>query len=226
VVAILLEDSRVDPRDIVHILGLATGECQGVFGLLDWLVHHKYHNKSDNIIKLVKRGEYHFGEGNMSARVKIVTMLISDKRIAIPSDRQVWVPWDRPENGTWRPWDETHRGWSDTQNTLLPWAAARGATELVRLLLLDKRFCPKKALGIAARDGHLELVRMFMTDSRIETDDTSNAICLAAGNGKLHVVCFFMTQEQKVTPDALRDAVKLATANGHTYVLNVLLYSD
>ena len=212
VVAILLADSRVDPCDLVYLLGLAIGENHDILTLMEMTRQNSECDLS----------EYYFGEGSAGMRMEVVAMLISDKRVLLPSDGIVWVPLDRPENGgTWTPWREVYQGWSNTKETLLAWAAEQGSLELVRALLTDGRFSPQGALRVAARDGDVEMCRTLMADSRVEA---MSAMSVAAGNGRLYVVSYFMALAQKPTRATLHDAVKEAASGGHADVVRFLLY--
>ena len=225
VVEILLADSRVDPSEYVYLLGLACGENHDVRWLIDFM--------NCSYCPL----DYHIGEGDLSARAKVVMMLVSDKRVLIPSQKQTWV--SQGDNvGVWRPWREESAltgTWEDTQSSLLPWAAAHGSVELVHLLLADERFSPQAALCVAAGEGHLDMVRILRADPRVEKvlkdtffcHNSGQAMRAAAGKGHIHVVTYFMSaQEQRMSPHCVKQAIESASSGGHIDVVNVLLESE
>jgi len=230
VVAILLGDSRVDPSDLVYLLGMASGERHNIRWVMQFLKGLDKHHESDSAAKLLDCDDYHIGEGDVVAQIKVIVMLIADTRVPFPHEKQVWTVGQdfgpRPGPGV--------ESWSDTRMTLLPWALEHGSPELVRVLLADKRACPKQALVIAAKTGDMAMVRLFMADPRIEKvpkdsyfcDNTALAMIGAARNGQLSVVTYFMTQQQKVMPDSVKSAIAEAAAKGHEDVVHFLLQDN
>ena len=230
VVEMLLKDSRVDPSEFVYLIELACGENHDIDWFVRFLTDYEVPGKPDSTpLRLLDSESYHLTEGGVDAQIQVVTMLIQDNRVLFPEEKEAWIVLYY-DVGEWRPWREKYNGWRCTQDTLLPWAVKQGSVELVRLLLDDKRACPKEALGVAAENGHLEMVRMFMADPRIEKElrdtyfckNTSKAMSRAAHSGHLDVVSYFMTQDQKVSQLDVQAAIANAAAMGHVDVLNYL----
>jgi len=130
-----------------------------------------------------------------------------------------------------------------TGNTALTWAARRGHSGVVKMLLERKDINPDKAdtgdsgcertpLLWAARNGHSGVVQMLLeredvNPSAVDSMFGQMPLALAAENGHLGVVKMLLEREG-VNPDEAdtcfgRTPLSLAAANGHLGVVKMLL---
>ena len=94
--------------------------------------------------------------------------------------------------------------------------------------LLDLNFFKSQKLqglfGWATKNGHIEVVKVLLNDSRVNpAADTNYAIRLTAANGHVEVVKVLLA-DPRVDPTADGNyAIRWAARNGHTEVVKVLL---
>jgi ankyrin repeat protein len=94
-------------------------------------------------------------------------------------------------------------------NYAIRWAAEKGRTVIVRLLLSDPRVNPgvedNYAIAQAAERGHTEIVRLFLGDPRVDpAADDNYAIRWAAIHGQDEVVELLLG-DSRVDPRAIND---------------------
>ena len=130
-------------------------------------------------------------------------------------------------------------GWEE--RTLLTWAAEKGYTELVRLMLLDsdvrgdsKDGWSRTALSYAAEMGHGDIVRLLLTrddvDATAASRDGRTPLSFAAKSGHEEVVRLLLKMDN-VKPDSdrfsdleyCRTALSLAAEKGHEGIVRQLL---
>jgi hypothetical protein len=89
--------------------------------------------------------------------------------------------------------------------------------------LAIRRAC-RDALAEASENGHVEVVRLLLTDPRVDPSAQNNyAICGASENGYLKVVRLLVT-DPRVDPSTLDNyAIRFASQNGHAGVVRLLL---
>ena len=87
-----------------------------------------------------------------------------------------------------------------------------------------KTFYPTKSLCYASMNGHLEVVRVLLKDSRVDPSaDNNQAIQFASENGHLEVVRELL-KDSRVDPSANNNyAIQDASENGHLEVVRELL---
>ena len=81
-----------------------------------------------------------------------------------------------------------------------------------------------RAIRWASYNGHIEVVKLLLTDKRVDPSAQDNfAIRWASGNGHTGVVRLLLT-DKRVYPSAGDNlAIKWASENGHTEVVKLLL---
>ena len=112
-------------------------------------------------------------------------------------------------------------------NWSIRYASQNGHTEVVRLLLEDKRVDPSAvnncAIQYASQDGHLEVVQLLLEDKRVDPSTGDNyAIRYASSTGRLEVVRLLLG-DKRVDPSSSNNcAIRWACKNGHTEVVLLL----
>jgi len=92
------------------------------------------------------------------------------------------------------------------------------------LWLARKTFYPTKTLSYASVNGHLEIIREFLKDSRVDPSaDNNQAIRFASRNGRLEVVRELL-KDSRVDPSANYNyAIRCTSKNGYLGVVRELL---
>jgi ankyrin repeat protein len=111
-------------------------------------------------------------------------------------------------------------------------ASQRGHSEVVKLLLEDKRVdpsaCNNEAIRWASKNGHLEVVKLLLQDGRVDPSDQNNsdqysAIHWASQFGHLEVVKLIL-EGKRVDPSVGNNrAIRWASERGHSEVVKLLL---
>jgi uncharacterized protein len=125
-----------------------------------------------------------------------------------------------------------------THSTALTVAAAIGDPDLLSSLLAtcgnpnQRDSNGKTALMIAARLGHIRVVRLLLRDHRtkvnLATPDDENALCHAAAQGQLEICSLLLgfggaQLEKRMTPDMITHPLLLAASNGHHAICKLII---
>lgn len=116
----------------------------------------------------------------------------------------------------------------DNEDFAIRWAASKGYSEIVSLLLFHPLVNPTSmnqlALTWAARNGHLQTILLLLKHPRVEAHQAGNfAIRRASQCGHVDVVKQLLSYPQ-VDPTAYNnDALRWAAANGYASVVELLL---
>lgn len=106
--------------------------------------------------------------------------------------------------------------------------AARGDTEIVRLLLRDRRVNPaarnSDAIRAASREGHSNVVELLLADKRADPSSEDNeAIRTASSEGHSEVVELLLN-DSRVDPSVFDNfAIRIASRKGYDRVVKLLL---
>jgi len=104
-------------------------------------------------------------------------------------------------------------------------AVRDGDLEKVKLLLpiSDPSENNSDAIRWASYNGHLEVVKLLLSDPRVDSSDVNTAIRYASSNGRTEIVKFLLA-DPRVDPSANNsDAIRWASNNGHLEVVKLLL---
>lgn len=114
----------------------------------------------------------------------------------------------------------------DDLNMALEKAAIFGQTRIVSLLLLhaDPNYDRNSPLRYACQYGHIDIVRVFLQDNRVDPSDGNNvSIAVAVSNGHIDVVELLL-QDSRVDPaDCTNDAIQQASNQGHLEIVKLLM---
>ncbi len=108
------------------------------------------------------------------------------------------------------------------------WAVTKGNSLLVNRLLalqcVNPAVCENHAIKLAAKNGHLGVVKCLLEDERVDPSAGYNEpISWAAARGYVEIVALLLTKSC-VNPGANQDiAISSASENGHYPVVKVLL---
>jgi ankyrin repeat protein len=105
-------------------------------------------------------------------------------------------------------------------------ACENGQLDIVKDLLskcVDPSDCNNAAICCASHNGHLEVVKLLLTNKRVDPSDCNNyAIRFASINGHIEVVKLLL-QDSRVDPSAYNNfALHLASFKGHYEVVKLL----
>jgi ankyrin repeat protein len=107
-------------------------------------------------------------------------------------------------------------------------ASELGSTNIVQILLQDKRVDPSEpnnyAIRWASSNGHLEVIKLLLQDERVDPSAYNNyAIQAASTYGHAEVVELLL-QDKRVNPSVLNNyAIRRASEKGHAEVVKLLL---
>ena len=100
-------------------------------------------------------------------------------------------------------------------NQAMRWASLYGYTEIVRLLLKDKRVDPSEAIRLASESGYIEIVKLLLKDKRVKPSTHDNYPIRAAIRNNHFEVVKLLLQDKRVDPSDLNnEAIKRAAADG------------
>jgi ankyrin repeat protein len=120
----------------------------------------------------------------------------------------------------------------EKMNLALQEASRSGHTNIVKMFLdesktdirIDPSLRNNYAFRWACENGHIEVVRMLLTDERVDPTDFNNyAIRLASCFGHTEVVRTLLTDERVDPTTNNNHAIRSASARGHTDVVRLLL---
>lgn len=112
----------------------------------------------------------------------------------------------------------------DEGNYPILFAAKNGHLNIVKMLMADKRVELGGAFDSAILNGHIEIVRLLMTDKRTHPEEAKNAaIRNAAAHGHLDIVKLLVADERVNAGDKDNNALHQAIEYGNPDVVRFLL---
>lgn len=101
----------------------------------------------------------------------------------------------------------------------------------IQLLLNDNRFDPSAynnyytlfAIVFASQNGHSDIVKLLLSDPRVDpTDDNNFSIIMASKNGHREVVKLLLNDNRIIPAKYSNYAIQQACQNGHTDIVQLL----
>lgn len=211
IVKLLLQNSKIDPTTSDNYAIISAAE-----------------NNHTDIIKLLfqdkrsdpsARNNLAFKSAVKNGHVNIVKILLTDKRVD-PSTENNFAIKQSSENG-----------YADIVEILLKLTPNKNFVDGMRfgLTFTDKSYIINPGVSnnypirIASQNGHLDVVKLLLNDSRVNPQALDNsAIKLASEYGHLEVVKILLDRE--INPGAGNNyPIRLASQNGHYEIVKLLL---